>query len=118
MIYNLSTILREIYNKTDTSISIPNSFEKNNNVKPHYNLKINTELANQKSLELYKKYNTNTYRKVRVIDFGPIIKCNLEISDTDKTFAFYIKNGLVIGCFFILLACFPHYSYSYTYFKK
>lgn len=122
MIYNLSTILREIYNNNGNNgknktnkpnkniiVSTPNSFEKKNMVNPHYNLKINTELANQKSLELYEKYNT--YRRDRAIGFFPIIKTN-----SDTTFALYIKNGLVIGCFFMLLAYFPHYSYSY--FKK
>jgi hypothetical protein len=126
MIYNLSTILREIYNNNGNNgknktnkpnkniiVSTPNSFEKKNMVNPHYNLKINAELANQKSLELYEKYNT--YRRDRAVGFFPIIKSNLY---TDTRFAFYIKNVLVIGCFFMLLACFPHYSYSYTYFKK
>ena len=126
MIYNLSTILREIYNNNGNNgknktnkpnkniiVSTPNSFEKKNIVNPHYNLKINTELANQKSLELYEKYNT--YRRDRAIGFFPIIKTNLD-TDTYTTFALYIKNGLVIGCFFMLLAYFPHYSYSY--FKK
>ena len=125
MIYNLSTILREIYNNNDKNnknnkniiVSTPNSFEKKNIVNPHYNLKINTELANQKSLELYEKYNT--YRRDRAVGFFPIIKSNLHTdTDTDTTFALYIKNGLIIGGFFMLLACFPHYSYSYTYFKK
>lgn len=129
MIYNLSTILREIYNnngKNKTNkpnkniiVSTPNSFEKKNIVNPHYNLKINTELANQKSLELYEKYNT--YRRDRAVGFFPIIKSNLHTdtdtdTNTNATFALYIKNGLVIGCFFMLLAYFPHYSYSY--FKK
>lgn len=134
MIYNLSTILREIYNNTNKPnkpnkttnntnkniiVSNTNSFEKKNIVNPHYNLKINTELANQKSLELYEKYNT--YRKARPISFFPVIKSNLEAdtdtnTDTNTTFSFYIKNGLVIGGIFMLLASFPHYSYSY--FKK
>ena len=111
MIYNLSTILREIYNKNN-----------NNNKNNIYNknLKVNTELANQKSLELYEKYNT--YRKARPISFFPVIKSTSYITDTETetetTIGIYIKKGLIIGGFFMLLACFPHYSYSYTYFKK
>jgi hypothetical protein len=127
MIYNVSTILREIYNNTNKTnniiVSSPNPFGKKNMVRPNYNLKVNTELANQKSLELYEKYNT--YRKARPISFFPIIKSNLDTdTDTDKDtdtntrFAFYIKNGLIIGGFLMLLACFPQNSYSYTYFKK
>jgi hypothetical protein len=121
MIYNLSTILREVYNKnTNTNkkninVSTHNSFERKNIFKPHYNLKINTELANQKSVELYNKYNTNTntYRKIRIINLDPLIKSNLDITEMNmnKTISFYIKNGLVVGGFFMLLACFRNYLY-------
>ena len=80
MIYNVSTILREIYNNTNKTnniiVSSPNPFGKKNMVRPNYNLKVNTELANQKSLELYEKYNT--YRKARPISFFPIIKSKVE----------------------------------------
>jgi len=112
MIYNLSTILRQTYN-TNKMVSNPVS-----NRNPPPNLKINIELANQKSLELYKKYNTNTYRNTyrntRIIDLSPGLKSNLDI--VDKNPSFYIKNGFVIGCFCILLASFRYYSFSY--FKK
>ena len=109
MIYNLSTILRQTYNTNKTvSNPVSNPVSKRN---PPPNLKINIELANQKSLELYKKYNTNTYRNTRIIDLSPALKSNLDI--VDKNPSFYIKNGFVIGCFCILLASFRYYSFSF-----
>ena len=108
MIYNLSTILRQTYN-TNKTLSTPVSNPVSNR-NPPPNLKINIELANQKSLELYKKY-TNTYHKTRIIDLSPALKSNLDM--VDKNPSYYIKNGFVIGCFCILLASFRYYSFSY-----
>jgi len=66
MIYNLSTILRQTMIQTNKNKEreeirqIPNSFLENKiNPKSPYNLTIDIELANRKSMELYKKYSAN-----------------------------------------------------------
>jgi hypothetical protein len=113
MIYNLSTILRETMKQA-------NKKEKEKDIcldmvrKPIYfshNLKIDIELANRKSIELYKKYNTNTsivpvsVPKFSILDLNK--DPNKKLVETK-----YNKTGLTICsiCVFAFLA--------YSYFKK
>jgi hypothetical protein len=80
MIYNLTDILREtmkqsknknknIENQTNNTVrKIPSSFIENNKSIFPYNLKIDVELANRKTMDLYTKYyNFNTNLKPKPI---------------------------------------------------
>ena len=123
MIYNLSTILRETMKQTnnnnknkekDEVRQIPNSFLENKikqKPKSPYNLTIDIELANRKSIELYKKYSTNAIQasKFRILDLDKDPN-----KDPNKVLIEYkpIKGVLTICgiCVFTFLA--------YSYFKK
>jgi hypothetical protein len=127
MIYNLSTILRETMKQTNKNKEkeevrqIPESFLENK-PKPKfpYNLKIDVELANRKSMELYKKYNTNTIPKFSILDLDKDLDSNKDLhsnKDLDPNKAALVeqkpnKSVLTICsiCVFAFLA--------YSYFKK
>ena len=115
MIYNLSTILRETMkqaNKKEKEKDICLDMVRKPIYFPH-NLKIDIELANRKSMELYKKYNTNTsivpvpvpVPKFSILDLNKDPNKNLVETK-------YNKTGLTICsiCVFAFLA--------YSYFKK
>ena len=141
MIYNLTDILRETMKQTnnknkekETEVvrKIPSSFIENNK-KPifPYNLKIDVELANRKSMDLYTKYynfniNANKIPKFSILDLNKEpnkppdeesdeesdkeykeVPDNKEVIDIN-----YAKSGLTICgiCVFAFLA--------YSYFKK
>ena len=136
MIYNLTDILRETMKQTnnknkETEVvrKIPSSFIDNRN-KPifPYNLKIDVELANRKSMDLYTKYynfntNANKIPKFSILDlnkepnkkpdeesdeeYNNEVPDNKEVIETN-----YAKSGLTICgiCVFAFLA--------YSYFKK
>lgn len=141
MFYNLTDILRETMKQTnnknkekETEVvrKIPSSFIDNRN-KPifPYNLKIDVELANRKSMDLYTKYynfntNANKIPKFSILDLNkePIKKPDEE-SDEESNEEYtevpdnkeviktnYTKSGLTICgiCVFAFLA--------YSYFKK
>lgn len=113
MIYNLSTILRETMKQTNKKdqpqeqglcldiIKQP--------LKSPYNLKIDIELANRKSMELYKKYNTN--KNIIPVPKFSILDINSN-SNKDLVERKINKAGLTICgiCVFAFLA--------YSYFKK
>jgi hypothetical protein len=126
MIYNLSTILRETMKQTNnkekkkeinTIKNIPSSFLENK-TKPKfpYNLKIDVELANQKSIELYKKYNNNFNTKpINMFSILDLDKNKNKDKNKDKVTLVeqkLNKSGLAICgiCFLTFLA--------YSYFKK
>ncbi len=143
MIYNLTDILRETMKQTNnknkecetnnTVRKIPSSFIQNNN-KPifPYNLKIDVELANRKSMDLYTKYyNFNTNSKPIPIPRFSILDNKEHNKDIDEdnnednnenideeinnkivSRITYQKTGLTICgiCVFAFLA--------YSYFKK
>lgn len=148
IIYNLTDILRNQMKQTnnknknkedETEIvrKIPSSFIQNNN-KPifPYNLKIDVELANRKSMDLYTKYynfntNTNTnYKPISIPRFSILDNkesnkvANEEsdeesdeelnkVSDNKEVIEInYAKSGFTICsiCVFTFLA--------YSYFKK
>jgi hypothetical protein len=117
MIYNLSTILREKIKQTNKNKekdevrqilhSLPHSFLKNkDNPKSPYNLTVDIELANRKSIELYKKYNTNTIivPKFRILEPDPD-------KDPDKTLVENKPNKRVLTIYGICIFAFLAYSY-------
>lgn len=138
MIYNLTDILRETMKQTnnvnkepDAARKIPSSFIQNNN-KPifPYNLKIDVELANRKSMDLYTKYynfntNTNKIPKFSILDVDKETnkkvdkeadeetdeECN-KVNDHKEVIEIKYKVGLTICgiCVFVFLAN--------SYFKK
>ena len=130
MIFNLSSILRETMkqtnnkNKEDSNAirKIPSSFLENKN-KPTfpYNLKIDIELANRKSVELYKKYNTNTsiipLPKFSILDLNKDLNKDLndDLNDDfkkDLIVSKFNKTGLTIyGICGISVFAFLAYSY-------
>ena len=105
MIYNLSTILRETMKQTnpkkgkeenekETKLSIVKTI-------PKYpcNLRIDIELANRKTMELYKKYS------------APSLIPKFSVLDKDKEIIEKKSNKVVLCiCVFAFLA--------YSYFKK
>jgi hypothetical protein len=120
MIYNLSTILRETMKQTNKNKekdevrqiphSLLHSFLKNKDKpKSPYNLTIDIELANRKSIELYKKYNTNT----SIVPKFRILEPDSD-KDSDKALVENKPNKRVLTicgiCFFAFLA--------YSYLKK
>lgn len=138
MIYNLSTILNETMKKAkekakekSNTIQIPNSFLQNNKINPH-NLRIDIELANKKSLDLYNKLNSKP--KFSILDLNQIINKNKnknedesesenesenENKSENKKDNQIIdkkqvnKNGLVIvGCFCLFLASFHYFNFN------
>lgn len=115
MINNLSTILREQMKQTNKNKEvvvkkIPDSFlvnVANSKAIFPYNLRINVELANKKTMELYQKYNTNA----KQVPMFKILDLDKD-KDKDKELNKTNKNALTICgiCVFAFLA--------YSYFKK
>jgi hypothetical protein len=107
MIYNLSTILRETMKQTspkkekekETNLSIVKILPKY-----PYNLRIDIELANRKTMELYKKYSApSLIPKFSILDKD----LNKDLNkDPDKD----LNKGVLGICIFAFLA--------YLYFKK
>jgi hypothetical protein len=109
MIYNLSTILNNTMKNTRKSniIYLPNTLSQNtlsqNNKINTHNLKIDIELANKKSLELYEKYNSKP--KFSILDGNKNQDINKNINKIIN------KNGLYIfGYFCIFLASFHYFD--------
>jgi hypothetical protein len=115
MIYNLSTILRETMKQTNKNEKEKEK-EKEKVIcldmikqrpKTPYNLKIDIELANRKSIELYKKYNTNIVHipKFSILDLNKDLNKDFIEKKSNKT------GFTICGiCVFAFLA--------YSYFKK
>jgi hypothetical protein len=119
MIYNLSTILRQTMNQTNQTNKnkegdevrlIPISFLENK-IKPKspYNLTIDIELANRKSMELYKKYNTNANQVSKFSILGPD-------KDPNKALVEHKPNKSVLTICGICVFGLGFLAYSY--FKK
>ena len=118
MIYNLSTILRETMKQTNNKNKenkevrqLPNSFLENKAKINPYNLTIDIELANRKSMELYKKYNTSVsvVPKFSILDLdkNPDKDLNKDLIEHKPNKGVLTICGI---CFFAFLA--------YSYFKK
>ena len=107
MLSNFSTIFLKLNNITSTKSKLVNvnttlcivpCFKKNMN---NY-----IALSNQKSFEIYSKYNTNTFPKFSILD---IDKNNININKIIKTNAWkkYINHAcFLIGCYYLFLASF------------
>ena len=119
MIYNLSTILHETMKQTnknkerDKVRQIPISFLENK-VKPKspYNLTIDIELANRKSMELYKKYSTNANQasKFRILNLDKDLNKDL---NKDSVVEHKPNKGVLTICGICVFA-----FLAYSYFKK
>ena len=102
MLSNFSTIFLKLNNITsnnrksiniNTSLLLVPSFKKNLN---NY-----IALSNQKSFEIYSKYNTNVFPRFSVLD----VNKNKKIEET--IWKKYINPSyFYIGCFYIFLASF------------
>jgi hypothetical protein len=120
MIYNLSTILRQTMIQTNKNKEmneirqIPNSFLENT-IKPKspYNLTIDIELANRKSMELYKKYsaNANQASKFSILDINKDLD-----KDPNKALIEHKPNKNVLTICGICVFGLGFLAYSY--FKK
>jgi hypothetical protein len=100
MLSNFFTIISKINNITSNNnklIKINTGFLLNNSFKKNMDNYI--ALSNQKSFEIYSKYNRNTFLRFSVLD----INKKSEESICQK----YINPScLYIGCFYIFLASF------------
>ena len=110
MLYNLSTILYNKMKKKTNNTDFQPYFlfepkKINTNIKTT-NLTLDIEFENKKSLELYKKFNTNP--KFRILDTSnQKININQIIKTTNNK-----KHGFcIISCFCIFLASFPYFPY-------
>jgi hypothetical protein len=119
MIYNLSTILRQTMNQTnnknkekDEVRQIPNSFLENKaKPKSPYNLTIDIELANRKSMELYKKYSTNANLVPKFSILSPD-------KDSNKALVEHKPNKSILTICGICIFGFGFGFLAYSYFKK
>jgi ABC-type lipopolysaccharide export system ATPase subunit len=114
--YNLSTILNEAMKQTkqkSNTIQVPNSFLENKKINNH-NLSIDIELANRKSLELYRKLNSKP--KFIILDLNQDIDINKDKSqnqEIDKKHVNINKKGiLIVGCFCVFLASFHYFNFN------
>jgi hypothetical protein len=115
--YNLSTILNEAMKQTkqtkqkSNTIQVPNSFLENKKINNH-NLTIDIELANKKSLELYRKLNNKP--KFSILDLNQDIDINKDKpqnQEIDKKHVNINKKGiLIVGCFCVFLASFHYFN--------
>jgi hypothetical protein len=112
--YNLSTILNETMKQTkqkSNTIQIPNSFLENKKINNH-NLTIDIELANKKSLELYRKLNSKP--KFSILDLNQDINKDInkdkhQNQEIDKK-GITKKGILIVGCFCVFLASFHYFN--------
>jgi len=116
--YNLSTILNEAMKQTkqkSNTIQVPNSFLENKKINNH-NLSIDIELANRKSLELYRKLNSKP--KFIILDLNQDIDINKDKSqnqEIDKKHVNINKKGiLIVGCFCVFLASFHYFNFNFN----
>ena len=114
--YNLSTILNEAMKQTKqktNTIQVPHSFLENKKINNH-NLSIDIELANRKSLELYRKLNSKP--KFIILDLNQDIDINKDKSqnqEIDKKHVNINKKGiLIVGCFCVFLASFHYFNFN------
>ena len=97
MLSNCFTIISKINNITSNKSKVVNTtFLSCPYFKNHINKYI--ELSNQKSFEIYSKYNTNTFSKFSVLDKNKKPETN-KIKKFNSAYVF-------IGCYFIFLAYF------------
>jgi len=104
MLSNFSTIFLKLNNITsnnrksiniNTSLLLVPSFKKNLN---NY-----IALSNQKSFEIYSKYNTNVFPRFSVLD----VNINKNKRMNTNAWKKYINSSyFLIGCFYIFLASF------------
>ncbi len=107
MLSNFFTIFSKINNitaKTNKIVNVNTTFSSCPFFKKHLDNYIT--LSNQKSFEIYSKYNTNTntFSKFSVLDLNKDTTKNINIKK-------YINSGFFfIGCYYIFLAAFSKNS--------
>ena len=102
MLSNFSTIFLKLNNITSTKSKLVN-VNTNLFIGPSFKKNINNYIAlsNQKSFEIYSKYNTNTFPKFSILDLNKNKKSETNICKK------YINTAYIfIGCFYIFLASF------------
>jgi hypothetical protein len=110
MLSNCFTIISKINNiiSNNNNKSVNTTFLSCPFYKKHFNNYI--ALSNQKSFEIYSKYNTNTFPKFSVLDKNQNINQNMKQNmnqNIKQNINKYIKPSYIfIGCFYIFLAYF------------
>jgi hypothetical protein len=101
MLSNFFTIfskINSITSRTNKIVNVNTTFSSCPFFKKHLDNYI--ALSNQKSFEIYNKYNTNTFSKFSVLNLNKNTTENINIKK-------YINSGyFFIGCYYIFLASF------------
>ena len=110
MLSNFSTIFLKLNNITSTKTKLVN-VNTNLFIVPSFKKNLNNYIAlsNQKSFEIYSKYNTNTFPKFSILDINKYKNENENENEKTKTNTWkkYINPAYIfIGCFYIFLASF------------